>query len=327
MEVYQELEQTLAHWSGIKGIVVCSSGTASLHLALEALQLPTGSSVLVPDYTMIACARAVTMAGLKPVFCDCTSNTLLIDPDEIDRICSEQDIRAVMAVHVYGRRCDMESIHALARKYELTVIEDLAEGHGIVPHPDTVASCWSFFRNKIIAGEEGAAVAFRAPYQASFAKALRCMGFTDAHDYTHIPRGWNHRLSNANAALILSSLRDYPANVLGRRFIEGWYDRGCPPEWRMPERDVVWVYDLRIPGLKRETQTRVVQALKQVGIAARCGFKVMSGQEEYRGKDSGRNSTRAQDEVFYLPIQPGVTTRESCSLAFETIRRSLAAET
>lgn len=73
MEPYQLLEREFAEWNDLDpaGMVACSSGTAALHLALEAFRLPQGSKVIVPDYTMVAVPRAVTMAGLKPVFADC----------------------------------------------------------------------------------------------------------------------------------------------------------------------------------------------------------------------------------------------------------------
>src|SRR5262245_15578515 len=104
MEAYQELEQALGRWVGNPNVVVCSSGTAALHLALEALPIPKGSLVLVPDFTMIACARAVTLAGLTPNFIDC-GDDLLMDPTAAF-LAAPADARAIMPVHVYGRRCN-----------------------------------------------------------------------------------------------------------------------------------------------------------------------------------------------------------------------------
>ena len=78
MEPYQQLEREWAEWNHLDpaGMVVCSSGTAALHLALEALCLG-GAEIIVPDYTMIACARAVTLAGCTPVFVDCDERLLM----------------------------------------------------------------------------------------------------------------------------------------------------------------------------------------------------------------------------------------------------------
>lgn len=322
MEPYQTLEVEFGKWAHVENVVACASGSAALHLALEALQLPPGSEVVTADFNMIAVPRAITLASLVPVFVDC-GDDLLMDPELV----SEQpdSTRSLIAVHIYGRRCNMERLAETAQHLDLVVIEDLAEAHGVPPHPETDAACWSFYRNKAIHGEEGGAVAFRDPQRADLAKRLRCLGFTELQDYMHVPRGWNHRLSNAHASLILDSLREADNNLRARRQIEGWYDAHCPDEWRMPKRDVVWIFDVRIPGITREDQRRIVQALNAAGIAARMGFLPMSEQPEFRNcrvVGSG-NALRLSESVFYLPVSPGHTTEADCARAFEVIRRAL----
>jgi perosamine synthetase len=350
MEPYQRLELEWAAFNGLDpaGMVACSSGTAALHIALEAFQLPQGSEVIVPDFTMVACARAVTLAGLTPVFVDC-GDDLLMDPELIPpaRIPNGS---VVMAVHVYGRRSDMERLHQFTYGGRVAlVVEDLAEAHGVRPHESTDAACWSFYKNKIIAGEEGGVVWFRDPEHARLARQLRSLGFTDAHDFRHVPRGHNYRMGNLHASSILERSNDFYCNpnaldqyTVGfrgkttkqsRREIEGWYDEVCPTDWKMPRRDAVWVYDLRIPGMSRTTQWLVVDWLNAKGIAARMSFLPMSSQEEYRTcrfVRGGRNdpgevkykylrSRVLSEEVFYLPVRPGETTRDDCRKAFEVV--------
>ena len=329
MEPFKILEDEWARWNGLDpaGMVACASGTAALHLAFEALQLPAGSECIVPDYTMVACARAVVLAGLTPVFVDC-DDRLCLDRGLVEQTaCEFSKVEAVIAVHVYGRCCDYYSPKiAYGFAKNVALIEDLAEAHGVKPHPDTFAACWSHYRNKAIAGEEGGAVWFRDPTYAALARQLRNMGFTEAHDYQHVPRGHNYRMSNAHARLILESLRNADHNIPARRRIEQWYDAACPPEWRMPPRDACWVYDLRIPGLTESRQARIVKKLNEERIAARHGFKVMSGQKEFnrcRLVTELNNISKAYEaslEVFYLPVQPGITTEESVRRAFEIIK-------
>lgn len=341
MQAYERLEKLWAEFNGLDPacMVCCSSGTSALHLALEALRLPPGSQVIVPELTMIACPRAVTLAGLTPVFVDC-DDRLLIDLDIVSELTgfrSRAEVCAVMAVHIYGRRCNMDSIHEITAPSAPYIIEDLAEAHGVRPHPSTLAACWSFYRNKIVAGEEGGAVAFRNPEHAALARQLRCLGFTAKHDFNHVSRGCNYRMSNLHASVILEEFNDYyrnrnalnafKRNTELRRQIERWYDARCPDVWRMPPRDAVWVYDLRIPGLESEQQGKIVAELNRQGIAARHAFKPCSLQEEYRSDtvDPKRlpwNAMKASQEVFYLPVQPGVTTEETAELAFDTIHRS-----
>ncbi len=323
MEKYELLEKEFAEWMGLdpERMVAVSSGTAALHTALEALQLPQGASVVIPDFAMVACPRAVTLAGLKPKFAD-VGTDLLLDPTNIagDLV----TLRAVMPVHTYGRRCNMEVIADKAEMFALMVVEDLAEAHGVRPHPETDAACWSFYRNKIISGEEGGAVYFKCKDHASYARQLKNIGFTPAHDFAHIPRGHNYRLANVLAEIAIDNLRRVNRNVSERRRLEAEYDRRCSVEWKMPPRDAVWVYDLRIPGLTSEVQDKIVKSLNEVGIAARHGFKPLRRQQEYaKGQDTSEwQSDVASREVIYLPVHPGVTEKQ-IELAFEVIRANI----
>lgn len=346
MESYELLEKELAEWSGMPHVVACSSGTAALHLALESMtEKNRGAKVLVPDFTMIACPRAVSLAGMEPVFIDCGED-LNIDAHRVWSLVSEADkalnpygsLYSTMAVHVYGRRCNMEPLAEAMSDCGSYLIEDLAEAHGVKPHPSTDAACWSFYKNKIIAGEEGGAVGFREEKLAARARQLRSLGFTDDHDFVHVPRGCNYRLSNANAELILKNfevpqwvkesplLAQYPIwgeRVRDRRVAEKWYDDLCPEEYRMPPRDAPWVYDLRIPGMMPLRQTELVRALQAEGIAARHAFKPCHTQAEYRHcKVYGNgNAAVASREAIYLPLDPGKVTKESARKAFEVIRK------
>lgn len=337
MEAYQQLEIEWARFNDLDpaGMVACSSGTAAIHLALEALQLPRGSEVLTGDFNMIAVPRAITLAGLTPVFVDCDER-LLMDPALVTdslKVCAPE---AFLFVHIYGRKCDIAEYPVNVGPFgaPLWVIEDLAEAHGVRPHTDTDAACWSFYRNKIVAGEEGGAVWFRDPEHAKLARQLRCLGFTEEHDFTHIPRGANYRLSNANASLILESLewargQGLHSSITLRREIEAWYDAACPAEWRMPPRDSPWVFDLRIKGMSAAKQTGLVKALNQAGVAARHAFKGMSTQEEYKSCRFVWNPPVPQSlimsrEVIYLPINPATTTQADCVRSFDIIRSVMA---
>ena len=85
-------------------VVACSSGTAALHLAFESLALPPGGEVILCDFNMIACPRAVALSGLVPVFVDC-GDDLLLDTDLLNVALTDRTV-AVLATHIYGRTCD-----------------------------------------------------------------------------------------------------------------------------------------------------------------------------------------------------------------------------
>lgn len=333
MQTYEILEQRLANWASYynpRQMVVCNSGTAALHLALEALGLPAGSLVVIPDYTMVACARAATLAGLTPVFVDCGED-MLLDMEVLEKCLRDRkgNIRAVMAVHIYGRVCDMPRLHYLASEYRFAVVEDLAEAHGVQPHRYTDAACWSFYRNKIVHGEEGGAVAFRDTRLAEKARRLRCLGFTEAHDFRHIPRGHNYRLANCLAELIIDSLNQYEENAIRRRKIESWFDEVCPDGMRLPPRAAVWVYDMALSLRNIGLLDEVVRGLARQGIEARHGFKPMSIQEEYRQSPVYRNSVdrhvalERSSHVFYLPFNPSLVTRSWVEHSIQSVEKIL----
>ena len=308
LEPYEQLELKFSEWNELDpaGMVACSSGTAALHLALEAMNDVPEGRVILPDLTMVACPRAVVMAGKDCRFVDCEDdlqiNSYRIEPHVIPLV------DTIMAVHIYGRTCDMVNINGIAHRSCLRVVEDLAEAHGVQPHASTDAACWSFYKNKIVHGEEGGAVWFRDPDHARLARQLRSLGFTDAHDFTHVPRGHNYRMSNAHASLILPSLAEADVNLAKRRQVEQWYDAKVPKEWKMPPRDVVWVYDLRIPGMTSERQDQLVRGLNQRGVAARHCFKPMTTMEEWQGQQPvSPNALRLSQEVIYLPAVPYLT--------------------
>jgi len=294
---FEQLEKEFGDWIENENTVAVSSGTSALHLACEVMNqvhcMGQDASIIIPEYTMVACPRAAAMARFKPKFRDCHDNLLMKQEDP-------QGI-PLMAVHVYGRKDDLT-------RYFMSndlVIEDLAEGHGIAPNPYSFAACWSFYRNKIIAGEEGGMIAFANKENAALARSLRSLGFGSTQNYSHIPRGINARMSNLHAEPILRSLRNVKTNLRIRRDMSAQYDTDLPEEWRMPPRDVHWVHDVRIPGLSGTLQDFIVKECRSRGLEARHGFKPMSDQEEFRGLRGPipeLNARTLSREIIYLPI-------------------------
>lgn len=303
---HQILERRWAEFNGLDParMVACSSGTSALHLAMELSHSPEFGVVAIPDYCMVACARAVTLAGKHVVFADCGDDLLL----RAGSLPYATDLSCVLAVHNYGRRCDMESLTKWVSANHCWLVEDLAELHGVPPHPLSDAACWSFYANKVVAGEEGGAVYFRDPSDAAKARRMRSLGFTDAHDFTHEPRGHNYRLADSLADIVLRDLDNYQENLRGRREVEALFEEAVPAAWKMPARAVPWVYDVRVPGLTRGRQQEVVRRLNDAGVAARMGFKPMSCQPEYDrwvARISNLGAMRAAEEVFYFPLKQG----------------------
>ena len=303
-ELYEQAEELLGEFL-CPGMypVICSSGSMALYLALVSLQQTSSSKrriVAIPELAMIAIPRAVRMAEMEIRTIDC-GNDLNLDPFQLS---FEDKLFATIAIHTYGRRCNMDDVVSMLQPQSHFIIEDLAEAHGLKPHKETDAACFSFYRNKIIAGEEGGLVAFRKKETADRAKLLRSLGFLPEHDFLHLPGGVNARCSNAHAKLILNNFAQYPENVNRRWEIVAQYE-SLLPEFARPEGKVIapWVYDLKLKQPSELDST--VKMLNQAGIAARHCFKPVSRQEEfYREYDFPSCAEKASREVLYLPVDP-----------------------
>jgi perosamine synthetase len=299
MKTYQILEQEFCKKFGYENAVAVSSGTAALHLALAALEFPPGSEIIIPDFTMISCGWACTYAGYKPVFVDC-GDDLLIEPKKIIEEITRKT-RAIMPVHIYGRVCELNSILAIAQKYDLRIIEDCAEAHGaqllMRQHVGCLdIGCFSFYQNKIIHAEEGGMIVTKDSAFAERLRDMKNMSFGEQHDFFHQRIGFNYRMPEAEAELALESLRQFDSNLARRRELEQFCIEHTPKDFRMPYRDVVWVYDFKCA----ESQKR--ELVEKISLL-RHSFIPMSRQPMYYdGRYVDTNAWKWSRKIVYLII-------------------------
>jgi perosamine synthetase len=298
-------EREFAAYNGVAHGVACSSGTGALTLALRALGVGPGDEVLVPEFTMIASAWSVTYTGATPVFVDCADD-LNIDVSRIEGKITPRT-KAIMPVHVYGRRCDMDAIMRLAHEYNLRVVEDSAEAHSVRPVGDI--ACFSLFGNKIItAGEGGISVTDDAHLAAQMAH-LRAMAFSEKHDFIHRKLAYNFRMTNLQAGVALAQLERIDDILAARKRIELHYDQGLADVdgiTRMPPRDVLWMYDVLA-----EDRDELMAYLEQDGIETRYFFQPMSRQPMYYDPEwPSLNAARLAARGLYLPTYVDLTEQD-----------------
>ena len=125
----RELEQKLANYTGSKHCITVSSGTDSLLIALMALGVGAGDEVITVPYTWKSTAEVIALLGAKPVFVDIRPDTWNMDETLIEAAITEMT-KAIMPVSIYGQCPDMDSIYAIAEKYNLPVIENAAQSFG-----------------------------------------------------------------------------------------------------------------------------------------------------------------------------------------------------
>jgi len=122
-------EIEFAQWVGAKHCLMTNSGTAALHMAVEAAQIGPGDEVILPSFTFLATALAVLHNNAVPVFVDIDPQTFNIDPSKIEAKITDRT-KAVIAVHLHGLCADVDPILALCKKHNLLLIEDAAQAHG-----------------------------------------------------------------------------------------------------------------------------------------------------------------------------------------------------
>lgn len=300
MQAYKQLELEYAQFTGSKHAVSVSSGTAALHLALLALGIGPGDEVIVPDYTMAACAFAVSYVGARPVFADVELDTYGLDANSVAKLLTPKT-KAIMIVHVYGRVArDMSEIRRIAGMHRIPVIEDACEAQGAIYESQANITCYSFYKNKIIASEEGGMITTDSDELAKKVDYLKNMAFGEKHDYFHEAIGYNYRMADLLAIKALQSLYHYRENNERRRQVEAWYDKRLG-QW--PRRQAVWFYDIRIDPERKAT------ALERVP-GARDSFKPLSSFPMYFDRSNQQPCPNAQilgREVMLLPVRPEMT--------------------
>ena len=223
----KSFEQKIATLQGTKYGVACTNGTSALFMALKALGIGYGDEVIVPDFTFVASANAVTWTGAKPVFVDVREDTMNLDYDLIEQYLSRKT-KAIMPVHIYGQACEMGEIMTIARKHNLFVVEDAAQAVG-VSYKGVMAgsfgdiNCLSFYADKTITcGEMGMCLTNNENYLKRLT-ALNNQGRQGRGWYIHEEIGYNFRATDMGAGVGLAQLTKLPYIISQKKHIEKRY--------------------------------------------------------------------------------------------------------
>jgi len=282
-----DFEAAYANLLGAKRCVATASGTTALLTALHVMGVDAGDEVIVSPYTFIASYNVILMHKALPVFADTDPTTMTIDPASIESRITDRT-RAIVPVHIYGMACDMDPINAIAKKHNLSVVEDacqawLAEYKGKKCGTLGDLSCFSFQNSKHIPAGEGGAIT------GNSAELLdRCWSF---HNCGHsfgtfegrgaFSRGSNYRMTHYQAALLLQQIDKLVTETARRRenasrLTAGLNEIPGIEPVRLPEgsRPVWHVYAFRYDasqfnGLARN---QFIRALRAEGVPCSSGY-------------------------------------------------------
>ena len=213
-------EKEYAEFCNRKYCISCGNGLDALFLILKALGIKEQDEVIVPSNTFIATALAVSRTGGIPVFAEPFKDTFCLNPSEIERKITSKT-KAVIAVHLYGQAADMDEINAIAKKYDLKVIEDCAQAHGAIYKGKKTGTLgdlagFSFYPTKNLGAlGDGGAIVCDDEDLANRLLALRNYGSTEK--YCHKYQGYNSRLDELQAAFLRIKLQYLEECNLDRR--------------------------------------------------------------------------------------------------------------
>jgi dTDP-4-amino-4,6-dideoxygalactose transaminase len=229
-----KFENALASYIGVGHCAALSSGTAAIHLALIVLGVKTDDEVICQSFTFSGSCNPIMYQGANPVFVDSEPETWNMDP-ELLKTCIQDRIaktgkkpKAIIVVHLYGIPAKMNEIMAIARAFEIPVIEDAAEALGSSYFGRKAGSIGdlgvlSFNGNKIITTSGGGALVSNNEEWIKKARFLATQAREPAVHYEHKEIGYNYRLSNVCAAIGLGQMQVIDDRVQGRRAIYEQY--------------------------------------------------------------------------------------------------------
>ncbi len=336
--IVQECERAFAAAVGVREAVACGSGGLALTLMLRADGIGEGDEVIVPSYTMIATAAAVSLVGAVPVFVDCDPETLNVTADAIRKAITPRS-KAVIAVHLYGHPCAMDEIENVCREYGLSLYEDAAEAHGATWKGRACGSigragAFGLYGNKTITAGEGGMVTTDDEELAAKIRSLRSYCFGAERHFWHDDVGLSVRMGALQAALCLAQTQRLEELIERRRQVAATYDalldEHCPTILRShtaasEAKHSWWFYWTRVPD-----RPALREQMAADGIETRPGFVSLHRQPCYgsnrwpsRTVDGGcPASDLASREILLLPTHSHLTPADQQRIV-ESLSRHL----
>ncbi len=338
----ERFETEWAKYCGRKyGVAVCN-GTVALELAVSVLNLPPGSEVILPSFTIVSCLEAVLRNGLTPVLVDCDPRTYCMDAEHAARSITSRT-SALMPVHIYGHPVDMTRLLSMARTHNLRVIEDAAEAHGAECQVDGRwqrcgsfgdVSAFSFYANKNITTGEGGMALTDQDDVAERLASRRNLAFGKAERFRHVDRGWNFRMTNVQAAIGCAQLEQIEKFLCRKLQMAEKYNQGLAglplqlPHVEPWARTSVWMYAVVLDDAVPFDAKGFASRLTDAGVQTRPFFLGMHEQPVYRAMGLFQDAECPVTEKIsrrglYLPSGQAITD-EQIEQVIEAVRRVLS---
>jgi UDP-2-acetamido-2-deoxy-ribo-hexuluronate aminotransferase len=312
------LEQVLAAYVGAAHCITVASGTASLEIALRALDIGPGDEVVTVPFTWISTTEVIRLVGARPVFVDIEPVTFNLDPARLEAAISSRT-KAIIPVSLFGQMPDYELINTIARRHNVPVIEDAAQSFGARQRDRrscgvTAIASTSFFPAKPLGCYgDGGALFTSDNALAERMRAIRTHGGLKRHHHPLV--GTNGRFDTLQAAVLLAKWPHFEWEVeqrgrLGARYSEKLRGLCVVPEVKAGNTHVYAQYTLRLPR-----RDQVGEKLKTKGIPTGVYYpKCLHEQPVFAGLGYRLGdfpiSEQAAREVLSLPMHPFLADEE-----------------
>ncbi len=303
-----EFETKTKELTGAKNAIAMCNGTAALFCALKALNIGQNDKVIVPDITFIASANAIILAGAEPIFCDIKEDTFCIDISYAEKLI-DKNVKAIMPVHLFGQSADMEEVINFAKKYNLYLIEDAAQGIGVKfnnKHVGTFGDIGvlSYYGNKTITCGEGGMILTNNDELAMKCYRLKNHGRDKKGIFIHEEIGYNFSFTEMQAAVGLAQMEKLNKIIEKKKYIHDIYaeklkdvqqlkfvfiDPRCEP--------VFW-----FTSFLAENVNELSDFLYKKGIQTRRFFYPLHLQKCYFGKFNSDSSFPVSEKIYNLGI-------------------------
>ncbi len=347
--VVPAFEAAVASHCQARHALAVSNATAGLHLACLTLGLGPGDLLWTSPITFVASANCALYCGADVDFVDIDPRTFNMCAVELEkkliqakRICRLPKI--VVPVHMCGQPCDMQAIHALSLKYGFKIIEDASHAIGARYQGEPVGNCrysdmtvFSFHPVKIITTGEGGMVLCNNPVYANTLHRLRSHGISnqpadmqprpadEIWNYQQLQLGFNYRMTELQAALGLSQLKQLDAFVGKRHALAQVYDQSLASlplltPWQHPDSYSSYhLYPIRIPAIEDgPTQQQVYQSMQAAGIQVNLHYIPVYLQPHYARLGFQRGHCPHAETYFKqtisIPMYAGLTTTDQAHI-------------
>ena len=324
-----EFEEKIAIYTGSKYAVATSNGTSALHIALILANVEVDDEVITQPLTFVATCNAISYCGAKPIFIDVDKDTMGLSPSALEEFLEKNTlikdqhcvnnktgkvIKACIPVHTFGNPCRIDKIKDICNKYHISLIEDAAESLGSFykgRHTGTFGQMGviSFNGNKIITGGGGGCIITDEEELAKKAKHLTTTAkVPHKWEFKHNMTGYNYRLPNLNAALLVAQLEQIDQFLSSKRKLslkyKEFFNNIDGIEFISEPCDSIsnyWLQSVKAKDLN--TRNKFLEFTNSKGIMTRPIWGLMSKLEMFKGCQCGNleNSQFLEERIINIP--------------------------